>query len=429
MKTLSNPTRLPGELNQTTRAEVELLLCCARTQIEPERVERIQALLALELDWESLITLATRHRVLPLLFHNLQQVAPRTLPLKELTHLQIFFSHHTFRNLNQTAEIIRLVDLLAQNNIQAIPFKGPALTLNVYGDIALRQFDDLDILVPQSDFFEARALLMTQGGYQRPKPSNFLTLEQELSHLRSGYACSLVNLDRKTFVDLHQQLTGGTFLPYPFDFQELHQRLVPVSQTPQLLTLHPEDLLLYLCVHGAKSLWERLGWICDVAELVRAYPTIDWEQLLKKAQTAKIERMLLLGLHLANQVLGMPLPAEIRAQINADLEAKRLAKQVSQRLLSGEGGLNANFHLDKLKFQFRAIADPREQVRYCIKCFYRHGLTPIWRVFRPTEKEWQFIKLPRSFHFLYYLIRPMRLLGREAANVWKNFSSQSSEQM
>ncbi|MEM8810837.1 MAG: nucleotidyltransferase family protein, partial [Cyanobacteria bacterium P01_G01_bin.38] len=405
------------------------LLCCARTQITPEGVDRIKSLLTTELDWEFLIILAARHRVLPLLFHNLKQIAPKALSSKELPRLQTFFSHHALRNLSQTAEIVRLVDLLKQNNIQAIPFKGPALALNVYGDIALRQFDDLDILVSQSDFLEARELLMTKGGYQRPKPSNFLTLEQELSHLRSGYACSLVNLDRKTFVDLHQQLTGGTFLPYPFDFQDLCQRLVPVSQSHQFLTLHPDDLLLYLCVHGAKSLWERLGWICDVAELVRTNPTIDWEHLLKKAQTAKIERMLLLGLQLANQVLGMTLPSVITARINADLETQRLAQQVYQRLLSGEGGLNANFHLDKLKFQFRAIADPREQVRYCIKCFYRHGLTPIWRLFRPTEKEWQFIKLPRSFHFLYYLIRPMRLLGREVTDVWKIFSSQSSEQM
>ncbi|MEM8808776.1 MAG: hypothetical protein AAGF01_22390, partial [Cyanobacteria bacterium P01_G01_bin.38] len=71
MKTLSDLTRLPSTIDRTTRAEVELLLCCARTQITPEGVDRIKSLLTTELDWEFLIILAARHRVLPLLFHNL----------------------------------------------------------------------------------------------------------------------------------------------------------------------------------------------------------------------------------------------------------------------------------------------------------------------------------------------------------------------
>jgi hypothetical protein len=31
----------------------------------------------------------------------------------------------------------------------------------------------------------------------------------------------------------------------------------------------PEDMLLFLCVHGGKHQWTRLAWICDVAEFIR----------------------------------------------------------------------------------------------------------------------------------------------------------------
>ncbi|MBE7383306.1 MAG: nucleotidyltransferase family protein [Leptolyngbya sp. SIO1E4] len=423
MKTLSDPTRLPAPVHQASGAEVELVIDCARTHLEPERCDRIRHLLSLDLDWKFVIVLATQHRVLPLVFHALKQIDSNHVPPEVFTHLQTFFGRHIFRNLNQLAEITRLINLLKQHQIPAIPFKGPTLTLNIYGDIALRQFDDLDILVAPADFLNARQVLMKQGGYQRPKPSNFLSLEQEHAHLRSVCECSLVHRTQKTVVDLHQQLTGGTFIAYPFEFSALWQRLTPVSAPHQLFTLCPEDLLLYLCVHGTKSLWKRLVWICDVAALIQQTPALDWESLLQKAQTAKIERMLLLGLHLAEQVLGNTLPALITQRIAADATVRALSEQVCQRLLAGEYGLSSHFDLEMMKFQFRAIADPKAQVRYCLKCFYRHGLTPIRRLFQPTEKEWLFVQLPRSLHFLYYLIRPVRLLGREVTNLWQHLLS------
>lgn len=420
MKTLSAPVLSSTPAHAAARAEVELLLCCARTQLDATQRERVQYLLTLELDWKLIIVLATQHRVLALLFHNLKQIAPHQIPSAVLAHLQTFFSTHTFRNLNQAAEIIRLINLLKQHDIPAIPFKGPTLALNIYGDIKLRQFDDLDILVSPSDFLKTRQVLMTEGGYQRPTPSPFLIPEQEIAHLHAEYECSLMHATRKTLIDLHQNLTGGTFIWYPFDVQDLGAQLAPVSQTDGLLTLSTEDLLLYLCTHGAKSLWQRLVWICDVAELVNGSPNLNWEQLLQKAQSVKLERMLLLGLQLAHRVLGTALPTLVSERIDTDPAVKALAQQVEQRIVAGECGLTQKFTLDVLWFQCRAIADPQEQVQYCLRCFHRHGIVPIKRLFTPTKKDWIFIQLPKRLYGLYYLIRPARLLGNATRKTWKN---------
>ncbi len=423
MKTLSVPAPSSAPVHATTQAEVELVLCCARTQLEAAKVERVKYLLTLELVCKFIIVQATQHLVLAQLFHNLKQIAPSKIPPQVLTHLQTFFSGHIFRNLNQTAEIIRLIDLLRKHNITAIPFKGPTLALNIYGDIKLRQFDDLDILVSQPNFLKTRQVLMKEGKYQRPTPSPFLTPEQEMAHLCSVYECSLLHSTHKTLVDLHQNLTGGTFILYPFDVQDLLRNLVPVSQTDGLLTLHPEDLLLYLCTHGTKSLWQRLVWICDVAELINTTPELDWEHLLQKAQKANLERMLLLGVQLAHQLLGTELPAIVDKRMETDPVVQALAQQVEQRILSGECGLQQKFTLSKLWFQCRAIADPKEQIQYCLRCFYRHGLVPIKRLLTPTKKDWLFVQLPRPLYGLYYLIRPVRLLRNTTRDAWKNAHS------
>ncbi|NER81951.1 MAG: nucleotidyltransferase family protein [Leptolyngbya sp. SIO1D8] len=429
MKTLFAPIRLPEATDLTISPEVELMLCCARVQLTPEIAERIQCLLRLELDWKLLIIVATQHRVLPLLLQHLEHIAPDQVPANILAHLRTFFNRHIFGNLSQTAEIVKLIELLKKNDVPAIPFKGPTLALSVYGKVTLRQFDDLDILVAPANFLKARQILLEQGEYQQPLPSIFISVEQERSHLQTIPECSLVHPKRKIVIDLHQKLTGGTFITYPFDFAVLQQRLTPVPNANSLLTLCPEDLLLYLCVHGAKSLWERLVWICDVAELVKANPEINWEALLAKAQAAKIERMLLIGLRLTQQLLGTPLPAIVEARIEADSEAKTLANQVHHNILSGKCGLTTTLTFEKLRFQCRTLSSSQEQMCYLMRCFYRHGLTPIRRLLKPTVKDSCFIKLPIPLHFLYYLIRPVRLFSNVVMNDWKDSQTQSSEQV
>ena len=88
-------------------------------------------------------------------------------------------------------------------------------------------------------------------------------------------------------------------------------------------TFSAEDLLFSLCVHGSRHLWERLGWICDVAELISRHD-LRLDALLKRAATADTERMFLLGLHLAERLLDAPLPAEVKRRCDSDVRLSSL---------------------------------------------------------------------------------------------------------
>ena len=62
-----------------------------------------------------------------------------------------------------TAELLRILRLLDAHAIRAVPLKGPALAQSLYGDLALREFCDLDVLVQETDLRKARGLLEAQG--------------------------------------------------------------------------------------------------------------------------------------------------------------------------------------------------------------------------------------------------------------------------
>jgi hypothetical protein len=164
-----------------------------------------------------------------------------------------------------------------------------------------------------------------------------------------------------------------------------------------LSTLSAEDLLLALCVHGAKHLWERLAWVCDVAGLVNSHAGLDWRAVFERASAARVERMLLLGLGLARGLAGASLPEKVWRKVLEDEAVARLSADAAARMFDGDGHAPAGF-LRSVGFNLRARRRARERLRY-----FRFILTP-------TDGDLAALALPARLSFVYYLLRPFRLL-------------------
>jgi hypothetical protein len=174
--------------------------------------------------------------------------------------------------------------------------------------------------------------------------------------------------DSQVSVDLHWNITSWPifFSPYP---AFLWERLETVSLADMpVRTLAPEDVLPLLCVHGAKHHWERLGWICDVAELLRRYPGIDWERVMERASRLGGARMLYLGLFLARSLLGAAVPEALLRQMQVDQVVPSLAARVRLRFFAGvDGPLGA---AERYDFYLRLGDRVSDKVRcgLCLTC-------------------------------------------------------------
>jgi hypothetical protein len=413
---------IEGLVNQSNLSpEFELLLCCARTALTQQQAERIKTLLQQSIDWQFVIGLAVANAVMPLLAKSLNAVCPEAVPGEVLQQLRIYCYQLTLKNLSLTGELCKLIQFLNDHNIPAIPFKGPLLAVSVYGNVALRQFSDLDIWVRPQDFLAARTLLMSKAGYCAMK-SHFLTAAQEVADLQSSYECTLFTPDQQVVIDLHQKLSGGTFFSYPVQFEQIWEHLEPISAIGNKLhSFSSDDLLLYLCVHGAKSRWERLGWICDVAELIRVHPQLDWEQVVEKAKALNCERMLLLGLLLAHTLLDAPLAEAIAQRIQSDSTCQLLCAQVCEKIQSNTSGLTKKFTLKMLMFQLRVLDGWGDRLACCYKSLLWHGLRPLYSVLIPTYNDYQFFPLPDFLYSLYFFIRPFRLVNESRKAIVHGF--------
>ena len=165
-------------------------------------------------------------------------------------------------------------------------------------------------------------------------------------------------------------------------------------------TLSAEDLLLFLAAHGAKHRWSRLGWVCDFAVALKR-TTIDWEQLLRRARRAHIERILFLALRLATDVLGAELPRSVAMRVAADSHAADIAAAVQARLLSDLPADTSS--TEACSMNLRMLERFRDKIRFLM------GI-----VITPGEAEWRNMRLPPAVYHLYYPYRLLRLLGKHA---------------
>ena len=257
---------------------------------------------------------------------------------------------------------------------------------------ALRQFSDLDILVHPSDVLRARELLLAQGYAQLPP----LTDGQQAVLLRTQCNLPFTRDRNRMIVELHWTVSAPTFAR-PFEIDDFWSRLLDAKlETMDIKVPAHEDLLLALCIHGSKHLWERLAWIWDIAGLITIQRELNWKELIDRARSTGNERMLFLGLRLASDLLGAPLPKIVEAALNADASVAILARDVVRDLFTPE--LTRTGMSEYFRFQLRARRRLRDKFNY------------LRFTFMPNEEDLVRLKLPPALSFIYYFVRPVRLV-------------------
>jgi hypothetical protein len=364
--------------------------------MEPDGARRVRALLGRGLDWDYVYTLAGRHKLIPLLYWHLRAVCPWAVPEDALSRLRDTHRKSAAYSLLLNAELCRLLNLFAANGIRVIPFKGPALAAAVYGNVALRQFSrDIDLTVHSRDVPRATELLLADGYTCAHGPGRAREVAAEPN-------CELLFTKSGAGLPLHFQVDlHWTFLPSyvspTFAFERFWERAAPFEQNgATVMTLPPEELLLILCAHGGKEMWQWLVRVCDVAELVKARRDMDWDRAVREAAASRTRRMLLLGLSLARDLLGAALPAEVSRMIERDAAVAWLAARVRGRLFEPA-------HLPPRLSEICAYhLKLREKYRDSL-----YQLLCSW--IKPAQADWAAVRLPGRLSFVYYLVRPLRL--------------------
>jgi hypothetical protein len=386
-------------------AEQILILECARAAMSPAQITRVKAILKAGLDWDFIINTSFKNGVLPLISANLLQTFEDHLPPEIKEKLALQFQEHTQHNLFLTAKLLEIVRTLADAGIPVLPFKGPVLAMRAFGNLALRQFVDLDILV-QPKHFDAAVQKITESGYRAV--SQVPWLKRKALFFARRKDIGLVSDDLKARIELHWKLSGSHFA-LPLELNQLWERLEEINlggakvKTPAFT-----DLFVYLCLHGSRHGWERLAWICDIHELIRSEQKngveIDWHLIRLHAQKHGCEKVVELGLFLVEEFFGVRTNFPGWSQIEKNETFRKISRQIRHRVFVKNQTPTeiGDWYLYHLSLKEKRTDKFKLHVHYFF-WYLRLVLTP-------NSLDKAVFNLPGIFYPLYYILRPSRLL-------------------
>jgi Uncharacterised nucleotidyltransferase len=351
---------------------------------------RADQLLSGQLDWPYIVRTIELNGIIPIVSRWMSLTSPGQVPFAVKRKIALTAEANALRNEHLSGELLRIIGSFSKNGIDAIALKGPTLAALAYGDVSMRTFADLDLLVHSSDLARAVRILVS-GGYAAAATDD----RRADSEIFSAFPTSFEAKRGGVFVDVHWQV-GPTRIRFFPDEDSLWARSVLIDfQGTQLRSFSPADQIIYLCAHATKHGWTELSMVCDVAGLIERSGVIDWDQLVAEAKRLHGLRMTLLGMYLAGQLMQADIPEPIMRLAHADSEVEALATQI----------IPAMFIARELKLEpanteaiaLRSMELKSDRIRYW---FYR-SITP-------TMGDWTFLPLPRLLYPAYFIIRPLR---------------------
>ncbi|HXR79116.1 MAG TPA: nucleotidyltransferase family protein [Bryobacteraceae bacterium] len=382
---------------------VELFLLCARTGLSESDCERIREIVRNGPDWDLMLSLAERNEVMGLVHSSLSGVCPELLPRAIRSRLRSTALLYASDGLQLTVKLAEVLQLFETEGIEAVVLKGPPLAVSLYGGVSLRRFGDLDILIHFDDFSRARDLLLRNGFQWDGKGSECEpgTLSETDKHL------SLVHSTQGVALELHwscEEPAARFALTTEDVFQSAARVLLP-DGTPARCP-GPEEQFLLLAAHGARHGWKHLKWVCDIAGLIRKRTDMELHAVLKRARELGCRRRVLLALAVAAELLGAPLPAPVLGEVEATRSLQKLVIEIRGTVTSPQQDRPP---------KTSEIAEDR-QLRFAMYCRERAWDRLLLAGTRysssvlPNSRDFEFVKLPAGFRWLYWLVRPVRLL-------------------
>jgi len=388
---IARPAHAPRSLfGVVVSPEWELLLTTASAG---EQAPRLRTLVNQPLDWALFERLAETHGLLPMAAARLG-ADPSLLPEPVVQELRDICHENARRSLWFAGELFSVMDSLSAAGIQAVPFKGPTLAAMAQGDLILRQFCDLDIMVRPRDWPRAKRALLDAGFTAKHK----LTPREERAYVASACDFTFHHGSVRNVLEIHWD-----FVPRFFAIRIPLRQLMARATTAELCgrrvpTLAAEDLLLCLAVHGAKHAWSRLCWLSDIAHLIyRA--DLDQDTVRRRAERWRIARIVKIALYLAQWTLGSEMPESLQKWIQEDREASKLAEVLVRNLFSD------NKIRTESRTYFQLFARQREHAADRMR---------MWALLATTSSlsEWRTVRLPDPLFRLYSAVRFWRLSRR-----------------
>lgn len=384
--------------------EIKVLLECICLNQNDKSISRTNLQLKNEfMDWEKILKLSVQHRVFPLVYKTFRNNNIPGISASILKQFRNYYNQNNLKMINLTGELIRLTELLKENNIHIFSLKGPPLAEMLYHDISLRSSLDLDILINSNDTNSVEQILFREG-YKGIRNAKISYLKDRRRYVRQYHHSGYYNSNKGIYIEVHWRFLEikGRFDNIPFE--EIWERKEYITLDKTAIPILPKDILFFfLTVHGAKHSWSRLSWLYDCNKFINSNLISNWDLMAEKAKKYKLESIVGQVLLLCT-ILFDNSKAEKLMKLFENKKSVKLAL-LALPIVFSDVPMNL-LHPFLKKYYLQKWYSFTLQESLLNKIIY------IFRHFEPSMDDEKMLSLPKLLYPLYFFARPFLILLR-----------------
>lgn len=313
------------------------------------------------------------------------------------------------RNLLEQSAKLMLADhwqrvsrSLSDNGIQSLVMKGPASSLQFYGDASVRGYTDLDILVHAIDL-AAVIPIIEQSGYHL-KGDAFTQAPKRYIQKTHHLVCT--RPDSPFRIEIHNELFDGNEDPNYATKALFERKTVLQWNDTALPTLRATDHALFVISHGTHHGWRLLHWLVDVAAILRMEDPDFHQELSEELYTSKLNRQFILACTLCQGVFSVPMPSEYEHLLSSCRKPSSYHISYSKKhLMNGISFKDTWMSIIAFtyRYQMPLARSFREKLGLALK---------LWKV-APTDA--QALRLPEWLMLIHIILRPFFVIKRRVS--------------
>ncbi|CAM4251766.1 hypothetical protein EWU23_09205 [Cytophagaceae bacterium 50C-KIRBA] len=382
-------------------AEMALLILSIRSHFKTSELDEISTFIQTHnIDWATFRTYSEYHKVQPIVYQTILLSGEKFTDLEKIKNK---LQQNTLRNWQLAQETERVIQLFQKANIQAIPYKGTAYSQQFYGNLVSRFSSDIDLLIDWENLRPCIAILKKEGY----TPENEMELlhgwDANLKNEENEYNMNLCQNDLRRFhVELHWSIGNSEI-----DFSDEATSLLYTKPEKQIL-IHDKILslsddshfLAMLFHHAGKDVFSFLRNLIDLAQAAQKMDENQWAKIHADIEKVGLLHSYEMASKLIKQIIGVQIPKLIHVNNSTKTHAYFL-----QTLLTPDKWLSKKSKLANIyNFMYKRILLLDSKFR-ALRLILRH----VNLLIKPSIKDYLFLPLPKRFHFIYFVIKPVRM--------------------
>jgi Uncharacterised nucleotidyltransferase len=256
-----------------------------------------------DVNWNHLLSEARSLEISPILWWAFKDLDVSPVPQDVVAQFKLEYKQNFARNIVLADRLAWLCRTFNENAIPFVPVKGLILADQTFPSEGLRSLCDLDVLI-QPESLSKAVQILSQNGLSLSGTD--LIYEVDLEKQRDlkfvgtlkgfDYVLELHWKFKDTFLKLQQDVVWNNLVDYEWSGLKLR-------------VFSPELTLLHL-IHHLHYQGFTLKILMDVAATLKTYESsLDWDQVLRLADSFKMKWCVYLALECASRLIDHPYPA------------------------------------------------------------------------------------------------------------------------